>query len=338
MIDISEVGNWFSVPKPSRTVSAVYLQGTFDIKEFFDLDTTPSLAITTGARYDNYDDVGATTNPRLGIVYSPIEKLYFKLLYGEAFRAPTLCEMYADSNPSTQGNPDIKPETISIYEFLVGYNFTNNFKSNVTFFYTKLEDVILRVGNPNPAFPYLYDNVGIFEGNGIEAELKYMMDVNKYIFSSLTFLELKDTTNDVIRFPSNFPPALANTDAGQGEQADFDPGNTPTLYGSIGLNYDFIKKIIANATINYIGERKRSEKLCYDGSDVVGIDQRDNLDGVFLVNASLLFNNFWKGLEIQISGYNILDADYIVPEPEGKVANDLPMAGSSFMATVAYAF
>ena len=44
---------------------------------------------TAGLRIDRHSAYGTTSNPRLGAVWKPLEQHVFKLLYGEAFRAPS---------------------------------------------------------------------------------------------------------------------------------------------------------------------------------------------------------------------------------------------------------
>ncbi len=50
---------------------------------------TPTLSTMAGLRQDWYSTYGSTTNPRLGVVWQPAAGNYLKLLYGEAFRAPS---------------------------------------------------------------------------------------------------------------------------------------------------------------------------------------------------------------------------------------------------------
>ena len=50
---------------------------------------TPSLSSMVGVRQDWYSTYGGSTNPRLGLVWQPAPGNYLKLLYGEAFRAPS---------------------------------------------------------------------------------------------------------------------------------------------------------------------------------------------------------------------------------------------------------
>lgn len=56
------------------------------------------LELNAAIRHDRYSDVGNTTNPKFGINWSPVRGLVFRANYGTAFRAPTLPEIYGNSN------------------------------------------------------------------------------------------------------------------------------------------------------------------------------------------------------------------------------------------------
>jgi iron complex outermembrane receptor protein len=73
-------------------VSGVYVQDDYSIRR--------NLILSAGVRYDHYGTFGGTTNPRVGLIYSPLEKTTEKLLYGTAFRAPNAYELYYSSLPN----------------------------------------------------------------------------------------------------------------------------------------------------------------------------------------------------------------------------------------------
>ncbi|CAK0780863.1 hypothetical protein CCP3SC15_810013 [Gammaproteobacteria bacterium] len=56
--------------------------------------------LTAGVRHDRYSDFGSTTNPRLALVWDATLNLTAKLLFGQAFRAPSFTEQYG-INPVT---------------------------------------------------------------------------------------------------------------------------------------------------------------------------------------------------------------------------------------------
>lgn len=68
-----------------------------------------------GARLDNYSDFGHQFSPRLGLIYHPRPQDALKLIYSEAFRAPTAGELYGSSS-SIESNPALSPEIIHNHE------------------------------------------------------------------------------------------------------------------------------------------------------------------------------------------------------------------------------
>jgi iron complex outermembrane receptor protein len=55
------------------------------------------LEIDAAVRYDDYSDVGSTTNPKFGINWEPIRGLKFHGSYGTSFRAPLLTQIVSAS-------------------------------------------------------------------------------------------------------------------------------------------------------------------------------------------------------------------------------------------------
>ena len=67
------------------------------------------LSFSYGIRQDYYSDFGNHTSPRLGVIFQPQANSAYKLLFSEAFRAPTAAEI-------TNTTITLKPETIRTYE------------------------------------------------------------------------------------------------------------------------------------------------------------------------------------------------------------------------------
>jgi len=314
--DISENANWNR--DENRAVFAGYIQCVSDLKKLFSLKkNAESLIMTLGGRYDHYDDVGSTANPRFGIVYAPTENLWFKALYGNAFRAPSFYELF--TNSSVKGNPDIKPEKINTAEALIGYNFTKHLSGTVTGFYVTGKDLI--------KFEDLgYKNIGKTESFGVETEFKASFGKNSHIYLNLTWQDVKDTTNALIQGTDQI-------------QDDFGPGMIPVFYGNAGINYGFTEKIIGNMSLNYVGKRDRTEEMIWDGEKLVQKDARDPVDDRWLLNASVRFKDvFTKGMEFQISGFNLLNQNHRDPDISGFIQNDIPCAGRTFTGRFSYGF
>jgi len=56
------------------------------------------LELNAAIRYDRYDDVGKTTNPKFGVNWAPVSGLTFRGSYGTSFRAPLISQIYGNSN------------------------------------------------------------------------------------------------------------------------------------------------------------------------------------------------------------------------------------------------
>lgn len=51
------------------------------------------LELSLAARYENYEDVGSSTDPKVGLLWSPVRGLNFRASYAESFRAPVLSQL-----------------------------------------------------------------------------------------------------------------------------------------------------------------------------------------------------------------------------------------------------
>ena len=56
------------------------------------------LEFNAAVRHDKYSDVGNTTNPKFGVNWSPLSWMKLRGSWGTSFRAPTLPEIYGNSN------------------------------------------------------------------------------------------------------------------------------------------------------------------------------------------------------------------------------------------------
>ncbi|MBN1113948.1 MAG: TonB-dependent receptor, partial [Oligoflexia bacterium] len=87
-----------------------------------------SLSLIGGIRLDSNNIYGEQVSGRAAIVSSPTEKLSLKLLYGNAFKAPSPYLLYAVPFRvgDVIGNPDLKPQYIHTIEGLTTYKLSNS--------------------------------------------------------------------------------------------------------------------------------------------------------------------------------------------------------------------
>jgi iron complex outermembrane receptor protein len=111
------------------------------------------LEINAAVRYDNYSDVGSTTNPKFGISWVPFDGLKLRGSYGTSFRAPNLPQIYGNSNQlfvqsyqnpaggapivgvaQSGGNLNLSPETATTWSFGADIEPMRNLRLSATYF------------------------------------------------------------------------------------------------------------------------------------------------------------------------------------------------------------
>jgi iron complex outermembrane receptor protein len=138
--------------------------------------------LTSGIRYDYYDDFGSTFNPRLALVWEMSQNISTKLLYGKAFRAPAFDTLHAINNPVGIGNPNLDPETIDTVEFSLNKHMENHIRWSFNLFRYKSKNLIEFIQDSGTTSATA-QNAKDQEGYGFEAELTWKnehqsMDVN----------------------------------------------------------------------------------------------------------------------------------------------------------------
>ena len=119
----------------NRTIIYGYVEDLISINK--DID------VILGLRADNYSDFGTQFSKRAALVYRATDQTIFKLLYGSAFRAPTLTEAYANGHINYRaGDENLQPEETDTYEAVAIYspNFQNKFSLNL--FYANVKNII----------------------------------------------------------------------------------------------------------------------------------------------------------------------------------------------------
>jgi outer membrane receptor protein involved in Fe transport len=160
-----------------------------------------NLSTSAGLRYDENSRYGGALNPRLGVVYKPSAALVLKALYGQAFRAPSpldnLLNFGAFTPQQTPNgdyvsyffhvpNRDLKPEESDDYQLGLSYRFNDNFKLDLSGYYSEVHNLIVSQITDTPiqfldgGFIYntrQYHNLGRERHYGGELVLSYQRDL-----------------------------------------------------------------------------------------------------------------------------------------------------------------
>ncbi|RDU98131.1 TonB-dependent receptor [Trinickia dinghuensis] len=124
--------------------------------------------LNAGARVDRDTTVGTNVSPRFALNYKPTSADTFKLIYGQAYRAPNAYELYySDPGPGGQlGNPSLRPEHITTAEFVYDRAFGENAHATVSLFRYEMRDLISETLDPSGA--YIFENVSRAQARGVE--------------------------------------------------------------------------------------------------------------------------------------------------------------------------
>ena len=123
--------------------------------------------LTAGLRYDEYSDFGSTFNPRAALIWDVNERLTTKLLYGQAFRAPSFLEQYQQNSQLFVGTPGLDPEEIETIELAFDYRPVRTLRTALNIYYYEIDDLI---GNELNAASLTVENTAGQTGYGTEFE------------------------------------------------------------------------------------------------------------------------------------------------------------------------
>lgn len=166
--------------KPNRDIFYGYVNDLISVNEKVDM--------VLGLRVDDYSDVGTMISKRASIVYRITDEAIFKLLYGSAFRAPTLMENYANGHINFRaGDENIKPEETDTYEFVAIYSPNFNNKISLNMFYSNLHNVIDLEEQPDtdPGYQNFDDRVS----RGVEFEYFFRTKLSHNFYLNASYID-----------------------------------------------------------------------------------------------------------------------------------------------------
>ncbi len=272
------------------SVFGIYLDANYDLKKW--------LSLVGGVRYDDYSSFGETLNPRFGLILRPAERTTVKLLYGQAFRAPTLYEVtYAATGQ--KANLALQPELVRTVELIGEHYFDRHWRASVSLFQNDVSDLIQQVTDAQGFDVYV--NEGDARVRGVELEAEGKWDNGWLVRASyahqvsedkLTGGKLKNSPTDVVK-----TQVLV-----------------PLWRDKLSLGLEGI----------YNSSRET-------------LQARDSGD-IWLLNATLLSRELRPGLEISASIYNLLDHQYRYPGGPAEAQDTIPQDGRTLRLKVTYRF
>ncbi len=249
----------------------------------------------TGALADVYPRRSdSAISPKGALVYKPFRETIFKASLGQAFRPPTIYELYrtwvGTGTPQVtyKGNPDLKPEKTTSWDVAVAQGLWSGARVELRYFVNHLTDLIYRktgpvVGNTRTDE---YINAGKAKSEGVSGEIEQRLGKIWRLFANFTYTDARIKEN--VAKPQTVGKRLTQI---------------PERMGNAGLEMEW-GPIYASVIARYVGKRYATD----DNSDEVnGVS--GSYDPYLTVDARLKYR-FLKYFSLCATVTNINGEDY----------------------------
>lgn len=242
-----------------------------------------------GTRYDINSVYGNPISPRIAIINKPSDRLTIKLMYGAAYRAPTITEVieYKTSlgTRNSLANFDLKPEKVRTYEFNILYNPIKELLLQLNAFRNELSDIIVLTTLQTGGYTQ-NQNIGSAFVNGLEAKVDATISKKVSAFLNVTYQAGEQTARLFARPDSTF--------------------NIPNIAawkGNVGITIHVADLFYANVVGNWVGKRS-----------VLGTNPYGPVDGYFVTNCVITTHKFFNDhFYISLTVKNLFDSKYLDP-------------------------
>jgi len=232
-------------------------------------------SVTIGGRYDYNNYYGSPVSPRIAIVNQPGEKTTIKLMYGNAYRAPTNTEIY-----QAPAGTKLKVEKATTFEVNVNHKVSSNFICQVNGFHNRVRDAILLGNLPGPNDD---KNPGEIDITGFETRLDILFNKMISAYANFTF------THALGR---NYITGFEREVSGIAK-----------VKGNAGLLFRKRELGSVHISCNWVGKRK-----------VPRTDPYGPVAGYFLTNVILTTENlFEKRVYAKLIVHNLFNVKYLDP-------------------------
>jgi len=278
---------------------------------------TDNLEVTGGLRWDNHSQYDKFFSPRFGINYLFWEYFDMKLLYGRAFRTPSLAVVIE--------KPSLNPEKIDSYEIELGYHYRNLFGIELNFFYNTLKDLIERNALGE------ISNKGSDRVKGVELSVTSSPLKNVTLYGNYSHLFGKRqkgaSATTVTPDPDDPNKTIENTIESFYNVA-------PDNIVNCGIEYSFLRHFRANLEMNFVDQRKLGQTST-KGAKSTTNTTRSSLGSYATFDANLFITGLpLKNMELALKLRNLFDRQYTTRGVFGNLESE----GSKAYFVIKYKF
>jgi iron complex outermembrane receptor protein len=254
-----------------------------------------SLIFNVGLRYDEFYGQTSSTNPRLAAIWMPLTGTTLKLLYGTAFRAPNVYELYwGGPSPAVNSlSQALKPEKIRTTELVWEQVWDASWRSSASAYRYHLTDLISLVddgANPGKA---IFVNSEPIDATGFSVEVSYRHSGGVEVRGSATY-----------------------------QDANFSSGarlsNSPRELYKLNVLFPLAShRFTAGTEVQYV-----SPRLTLQGNTTRGYT---------VVNLTLFGARVWKQVDLSASVYNLFAKRYFDPGTGNVIQDQIEQDGRAFL-------
>jgi outer membrane receptor for ferrienterochelin and colicins len=270
---------------------AFFIQDEIRIRE--------NLTLSAGARYDHYTSFGGTVVPRLALISHPVAKTTVKLLYSQAFRAPSYFELLYTGDP-LKANPNLKPETIRTGELVFEKYLGDHVRLSASGYVYHVKGLITQETDPIDGLITFNNNEQV-ASKGLEFEIEGKLARG---------------------FEGNLAYTLQETHDREIRQ---DLTNSPRHLGKLNIIAPvFRRRVFAGFQLQY-----SSERSTVNGSHIPAFS---------LSNFTLTSQRLAKGFAVSFGAYNLFNQQYADPGAEEHRQNAINQNGRNILLKFTHHF
>jgi len=282
-----------SIVNADRTTKAVYLNDMINL--------SPDNTINFGVRWDDPSDYNSQVNPKIGLTWLLDLSKSISISYGKSFKAPSLNDLYWPSDPSGQGNPNLKPEKGESYELGISDFFNEKIHLKSTVFHQSVKNMI-KWAPTGPLGPFgnkwQPSNLDEILINGLELEASTDLTNALKLDLKWTHLDAEQRSQELINAETNQMQEIRR-------KAAFVPENKADL-GLQYKNFLQIKDLKLNLALQYVSAIYQYYSN-WDSWPNVTMDTK-KIPGYTVVNARL--SKSFRDIKYFLSGENLFNEKY----------------------------
>lgn len=259
------------------------------IQQYTSTPASTKLAYRIERTYER-DTIDAV--PNLALIYSINEKNIIKFLYGKAINQPSFFHTF---NQAFSATPNLEPEFIDTFELNYLATLSPKVMVNLSVFYNKLSNLIVRkiVFNPDGSFNTFNNNAGEMTTTGVELTLQTNPLKNFTVELSGTYQSTKDKREGFDNIDVEYSPKMLAYFKAAYKVKSFSASLTGRYIDKMYPHWD-VTKVNPNGSL---GGRIAAE-----------------VKGYFSTDASIRFDNlFNEGFFLNVKLDNIFNHEYLYP-------------------------